>query len=180
MADIEILLQRSVKNLGLVGDVVKVRPGYARNYLFPKRLAVPSSSDAKRQITRRAERVRAEEKIRLEEIAALVGRLEGLELSTTMKCDANGNLYGSVNASKIVELAKAQGVDLDDKDVRLPAPIKTVGHHRVRVHVRDDEFAEVALDVVGEGRPAAQPRKEVAEDDVRDTEVPAEADNLSE
>ena len=54
MSDVEVLLQQSVKHLGLVGDVVKVKPGYARNYLYPKRLGIPATEDAKRQIARRA------------------------------------------------------------------------------------------------------------------------------
>lgn len=181
MADVEILLQRSVKNLGLVGDVVKVSPGYARNYLFPKKLAVPSTSDAKRQIARRAARVREEEKIRLQEIAALVERLESLELKTLMKSDANGNLYGSVNAAKIVALAKAAGAVIVEKDVRLESPIKTVGAHRVRIHVRDDEFAEISVEVEGEGRPVVETREFEAPEghsDGRDVHVPSEADNM--
>ena len=143
MADVEIMLQRSVKNLGLLGDVVKVRPGYARNFLFPKKLAVPATEDAKRQIARRAAQVREEETIRLQEIAALVERLESLTLKTVMKADANGNLYGSVNAAKIAALATEAGATVAEKDVRLDGPIKAVGTHRVRIHVRDDEFAEI-------------------------------------
>ncbi|MEZ6017805.1 MAG: 50S ribosomal protein L9 [Planctomycetota bacterium] len=176
MADVEILLQRSVKNLGLVGDVLKVRPGYARNFLFPKKLAVPASEDAKRQISRRAARVREEEAIRLKEIAALIERIESLVLKTVMKSDANGNLYGSVNAAKIVSLAKAAGANIEEKDVRLEGPIKSVGAHRVRIHVRDDEFAEVSIEVEGEGRPVVE-TPEISEDDRRDVHVPDEAGN---
>ena len=61
MRDVEVLLQQSVKHLGLVGDVVKVKPGYARNFLFPHRLGVPATEDAKRQIARRAAKVREAE-----------------------------------------------------------------------------------------------------------------------
>ena len=178
MADVEVLLQRSVKNLGLVGDVVKVRPGYARNFLFPKRLAVPATSDANRQIARRAARVREEEKQRLQEIAALIERLQSLSLKTTMKSDANGNLYGSVNAAKIVALAGAAGATIVEKDVRLEAPIKSVGTHRVRVHVRDDEFAEIVLEVEGEGRPIVE-TPDLEPEGERRMHVPSEADNMA-
>ena len=78
-----------MKHLGLVGDVVKVKPGYARNYLYPQRLGIPATEDAKRQIARRAAKVREAEAIRLQEIAELVGRLEGLEFKITMKSDPN-------------------------------------------------------------------------------------------
>ncbi|MGK0482633.1 MAG: large subunit ribosomal protein L9, partial [Planctomycetota bacterium] len=65
MRDVEVLLQKSVKHLGLVGDVVKVKPGFARNYLFPKKLGVMATEDAKRQIARRAAKVREAEMQRL-------------------------------------------------------------------------------------------------------------------
>ncbi len=177
MADVKILLQRSVKNLGLVGDVVKVKPGYARNYLFPRRLAVPATADAERQIARRAARVREEEKVRLQEIAELVGRLEALELHTKMKADANGNLYGSVNAAKVVALATAKGVTILEKDVRLEGPIKSVGKHRVRIHVRDEEFAEISVEVEGEGRPIVE-TPDLEPEGERRMHVPSEADNM--
>ena len=109
MKDVEVLLQQSVKHLGLVGDVVKVKPGFARNYLFPQKLGVPATEDAKRQIARRAAKVREAEEQRLKEIAELVGKLEAVEIKVTMKADPNGNLYGSVNAARIVELAQEQG-----------------------------------------------------------------------
>lgn len=176
MADVKVLLQRSVKNLGLVGDVVKVKPGYARNFLFPRRLAVPATVDAERQIARRAARVREEEKTRLAEIAELVGRLESLKLHTKMKADANGNLYGSVNAAKIVALATAAGASIVEKDVRLEGPIKSVGHHRVRIHVRDEDFAEITVEVEGEGRPIVE-TPDLEPEGERRMHVPSEADN---
>ena len=150
MRDVEVLLQQSVKHLGLVGDVVKVKPGYARNFLFPKKLGVPATEDAKRQIARRAAKVREAEALRLQEIAELVGKLEAVHLTITMKADPNGNLFGSVNAAKIVEMAAAEGATFTEKDVRLDAPIKTVGEHRVKVHFRDDEFGEIRIYVEAE------------------------------
>lgn len=156
MKDVEVLLQQSVKHLGLVGDVVKVKPGYARNYLFPQKLGVMATEDAKRQIARRAAKVREAEKLRLAEVAALVERLEAIELNVTMKSDPNGNLYGSVNAAKIVEMAAEQDATFTEKDVRLDAPIKVVGEHLIRVHVRDDDYGTVKLNVIAEGRTKAE------------------------
>lgn len=174
MKDIEVLLQQSVKHLGLVGDVVKVRPGYARNFLYPKRLGVPATEDAKRQIARRAAKVRAAEELRLQEIAALVEKLESIEIKTTMKADPNGNLYGSVNAARIVELAREQGASIEEKDVRLDAPIKTVGAHEVRVHVRDDEFGTIRIEVEAEGRTQAEEDALAAKEAAAEAEADAE------
>ncbi|MEM1453291.1 MAG: 50S ribosomal protein L9 [Planctomycetota bacterium] len=174
MRDVEVLLQQSVKHLGLVGDVVKVKPGYARNFLFPKKLGVPATEDAKRQIARRAAKVRAAEELRLKEIAELVGKLEAIHLITTMKADPNGNLYGSVNAARIVELAAEEGAVLVEKDVRLDHPIKTVGEHRVKVHVRDDEFGEIRIQVDAEGKSKEALEAEAAAEAALDEEAGGE------
>ena len=171
MRDVEVLLQQSVKHLGLVGDVVKVKPGYARNFLFPHRLGVPATEDAKRQIARRAAKVREAEAQRLQEIAELVGKLEAIELSITMKADPNGNLYGSVHANTIVEMAAEQGATFTEKDVRLDAPIKTVGEHRVKVHVRDDDYGQVVVNVIAEGKSEAAIAAEEAAEAAQDAEA---------
>jgi large subunit ribosomal protein L9 len=156
MKDVEVLLQQSVKHVGLVGDVVKVKAGFARNYLFPKKLGIVATEDAKRQIARRAAKVREAEMQRLAEVAALVGKLEAIELNVTMKADPNGNLYGSVNAAKIVEMAAEEGATFTEKDVRLDAPVKVVGEHKIKVHVRDDDYGTVKLNVMAEGRTKAE------------------------
>lgn len=165
MRDVEVLLQKSVKHLGLVGDVVKVKPGYARNFLFPHKLGTPATEDAKRQIARRAAKVRVAEDLRLQEIAALVGKLESLELRVIMKADPNGNLYGSVHADKIVEMAAEQGATFTEKDVRLDGHIKTVGEHHIKVHIRDDDYGMIVVHVEAEGKSQA----------VLDAEAAAEA-----
>ena len=123
-------------------------------------------------IDARAER--EAEAIRLQEIAELVGRLEGLEFKITMKSDPNGNLYGSVNSAKIVELAAEQGVTLVEKDIRLESPIKTVGQHMVKVHVKDDEFGEVLVDVEAEGKTQEALDAEAAAEAALDAEASAE------
>ena len=174
MRDVEVLLQQSVKHLGLVGDVVKVKPGYARNFLFPKKLGVPATEDAKRQIARRAAKVRAAEELRLKEIAELVEKLEAIHLITTMKADPNGNLYGSVNAARIVELAAEEGAVLVEKDLRLDHPIKTVGEHRVKVHVRDDEYGEIRIQVDAEGKSKEALEAEAAAEAALDAEAGGE------
>ena len=175
MKDVEVLLQQSVKHLGLVGDVVKVKPGFARNYLFPQKLGVPATEDAKRQIARRAAKVREAEEQRLKEIAELVSTLEAIEIKVTMKADPNGNLYGSVNAARIVELAHEQGATFTEKDVRLDAPIKVVGQHEVKVHVRDDDYGTLKVEVEAEGRTKAEEEALAAAEAAAEAEAEAEA-----
>jgi len=176
MRDVEVLLQQSVKHLGLVGDVVNVKPGYARNFLFPHKLGVPATEDAKRQITRRAAKVRIAEDLRLQEVAALVGKLESLELRVIMKADPNGNLYGSVHADKIVEMAAEQGASFTEKDVRLDGHIKTIGEHHIKVHIRDDDYGMIVVHVEAEGKSQAVLDAEAAAEAALEAEHDAEHD----
>jgi large subunit ribosomal protein L9 len=162
MRDVEVLLQQSVKHLGLVGDVVNVKPGFARNFLFPHKLGVPATEDAKRQIARRAAKVRVAEDVRLKELTALIEQLESLELNVIMKADPNGNLYGSVHADKIVEMAAEQGATFTEKDVRLEGHIKTVGEHHIKVHIRDDDYGMIVLHVEAEAKSMAALAAEAA------------------
>ena len=147
----EVLLREHVDNLGRCGDVVSVKPGYARNYLLPKRLAVPATADNKRTMARRAEKLALEEAAQAAEIAARVELLSKLSVQTTQKADENGHLYGSVSAAMIAELCTKAGTPTDEKAVRLDAPIKTVGEHKVGLHVHGEHHAEITVTVHAEG-----------------------------
>ncbi len=154
----EVLLREHVENLGRCGDVVSVAPGYARNYLMPRKLAVAATEENKKQIVRRAARMAAEEAARAEEIQAAVERLSGLVVTTICKADEGGHLYGSVNAAAVAELCTAAGTSIEEKDVRLDdGPLKTVGEHRVRVHVHADHFAAITVIVKSDSEPAEAP-----------------------
>jgi len=147
MKSMEVLLREHVENLGLCGDVVSVAPGYARNYLLPKRLAVPATEDNRRQMTRRAARMAAELAAREAEISGTVETLSSLSVKTVQKADEQGHLYGSVTAGQIAELCVAAGTAVDEKDVRLETPIKTVGEHAVQVHVHGKHQATITVTV---------------------------------
>ena len=153
---VEVLLREHVENLGRCGDVVKVAPGYARNFLMPRKLAIAATEENKKQIARRAARLAAEEAARMGEITAAVEALSQMSVTTTMKADEGGNLYGSVNAAAVAELCTAAGSTVEEKDVRLDGgPLKAVGEHKVRIHVHGDHYAEITV-VVGaeEDQPA--------------------------
>ena len=150
MRNVEVLLRENITDLGRCGDVVKVRAGYARNYLLPRKLAVAASEDNKRLMLRRRARLDIEEAAHNKEVDARVLALGALALSTAQKADENGHLYGSVNAAAVAELLRAAGFDLDEGDVRLEAPIKMLGTFPVRVHVHGDRFAEVTVEVRAE------------------------------
>lgn len=162
MKSVEVLLRDHVENLGKCGDVVRVKAGYARNYLLPRRIAVQATEDNKRAMSRRRERLDAEEAARSAEIAERVAAFEGVTLSTTVKADEHGHLYGSVNAAAVGALLRASGREFADKDVRLDQPIRSVGDHVVRLHVHGDHYAHITVTVEPEGGlPApAQPAAE--------------------
>ena len=147
---VEVLLREHVRDLGRCGDVVRVAPGYARNYLLPRRLAVQATEDNKRNMARRAARLAAEEAARAEEVEARVAFLSKLRVETAQKADEQGHLYGSVNAALVAELCGAAGTSIEEKDVRLDAPIKTVGEHEVRLHVHGETYATITVVVAAE------------------------------
>lgn len=150
MKNMEVLLREHVDGLGRCGEVVRVAPGYARNYLLPKRYAVPATEDNKRQVARRATRLVAEDAARSAEIGQVVASLSQLSLEVRQKADEHGHLYGSVSAALVAELCTAAGFTVAEKDVRLEAPIKTVGEHQVQIHVHGEHHAEVRVLVAPE------------------------------
>jgi large subunit ribosomal protein L9 len=145
--NVEVLLRDHVKSLGRCGDVVKVSPGYARNYLLPRRIAVAATDDNKRAMVRRRAILDAEEAQRSAEIKARVDALAGVVVKTSGKADDNGHLFGSVNAAAIGELLRKAGHGVDDKAVRLEAPIKTVGTHKVKIHIHGEDHGEITVEV---------------------------------
>lgn len=149
--NVEVLLREHVKDLGRCGDVVNVSPGYARNFLFPRQIAMQATGDNKRAMAKRRVVLDAVEAKRTAEYEALVASLSGIQLQTSAKADDQGHLFGSVSATQIVELLQKMGHTFEEKAVRLDTPIKTVGTHPVRLHVHADLHAEILVIVEAEG-----------------------------
>ena len=147
---VEVLLREHVVNLGRCGDVVQVAPGYARNYLLPRKLAIQATEDNKRAMLRRRSQLDTDEARKAQETLARVETLSGVVLMTAGRADEAGHLYGSVNAARISELLAAAGHAVLESDVRLAGPIKTVGTHAVRIHVHGETFAEIRVEVEAE------------------------------
>ncbi len=150
MKSTEVLLREHVKSLGRCGDVVRVRPGFARNYLFPRNLAVEASAENKRMMVRRVQRLAVEDLESAKKVSATVAALTGLVLRTRQRSDAQGHLYGSVSSTLVVELLAKLGHAIEERDIRLDTPIKTTGTHAFRVHVHGDEYAPVTIEVQAE------------------------------
>lgn len=151
MSDVEVLLRETVENLGVVGDVVRVRAGYARNYLLPRRLAVEANEENKRVMAKRRAAWEAQQARFAAEVEARVEALSRAKLRTEEKADENGHLFGSVNAARVAELLREAGYPVEEGQVRLEKPIKRCGTHRIQIHVHGQHNAEIVLDVEPEG-----------------------------
>ncbi|KZZ42835.1 MAG: 50S ribosomal protein L9 [Saccharospirillaceae bacterium] len=147
----QIILLEKVANLGELGEQVTVKPGYARNFLFPQNKAVPATKANVEQFeARRAEL----EKAATEKLASANSRkekIEGIELSVAVRAGDEGKLFGSLGNRDIAELATEAGVELSKSEVRLPTgPIRSVGEFDVAIHLHAEVNAVLKLHVVAE------------------------------
>ncbi|MDR1314390.1 MAG: 50S ribosomal protein L9 [Deltaproteobacteria bacterium] len=147
---IEIILTQDVASLGMAGQVLKVAPGYARNYLLPGSFALPATpANLKRLARKRAE---FEERSRLEKENALVLKktLEGLTLTITRKSVEKGRLYGAVTPQDIVDAASAESVAIDRRRLKISEPIKSLGDYDITVRIHPEVTGSFRLRVVAE------------------------------
>lgn len=144
----DLLLRQNIDHLGRVGDVVKVKSGYARNYLLPRGLAIPVTKANLAEIEVARKKALAEEQARIGTLKELVGKL--VETSVTIEGRANeeGHLFGSVNAAQIAASLRAKGFAIDEKQVRLEHPLKEIGVFDVKLHLHQEVDATVKVWVV--------------------------------
>lgn len=150
MKNLHLLLREDVASLGRIGEIVRVRQGYARNYLLPRKLAVEATPENVRAMEKKRARVEAEEKDREAQITARIEALGKITLSVVEKADASGTLYGSVGPATIVKLLAKAGVTAEEKDIRLEEPIKSVGTHEIPIHVYGEHYAGIQIVVEAE------------------------------
>ena len=145
----EIILKEDVENLGEAGDVVDVADGYARNYLFPKMLAVEATEHKKEEIERRKEKQSQREEQRRERAQEKVEKLEEEKLVFTVKAGEEGKLFGSVTSNDIVEKLEENNYDnIVSADIKLDENIRSLGLHRVPVKVYAEIKATVKVEVI--------------------------------
>ena len=147
----QVILLEKVVNLGQLGDVVRVKDGFARNFLIPQGMARRATETAIAEFeARRAELEKAQAE-KLVEAQALGGKMAGLVLEISQKAGVDGRLFGSVTNFDIAEALKAKGLHVAKACVRLPnGPLKTVGDHGVQVAPHTDVVVDVTVRVVGE------------------------------
>ena len=146
----EIILKANVPYLGKMLDVVKVKDGYARNYLFPKKLAIRATAEAKKEIERNRAALEAQFQKELAAAGDLAAKLAGVTVNMTRRVVEGERLYGSVSAADIAEAITLQGIKISRAQVQLEEPIKQLGVYSVIVNVFSDITAAVKVWVVAE------------------------------
>ena len=143
----KVILKEDVQNLGQQGDVVEVKPGYARNYLMPQKLAILFTKQQKKSI----EEAQIVEKRKLErekdQLESVLKKVEDLNLSLKMQSEEDNKLFGSVTKLDIVKLLEENGITINKKYIDLPSPIKTLGEHRVNIVFTKEMSASLTLTV---------------------------------
>ncbi len=146
----KIILMEDIAQLGRRGEVREVAPGYARNYLLPKRLAVPATPQNLRDLDRLKRQREQEETRKGEQARALVGRIEALTLTVPMQASEEGRLYGSVSAQDVVEFLAQHEIHVEKRRVALEEPIKALGEYAVPVRLHGEIAASLKITVVRE------------------------------
>jgi large subunit ribosomal protein L9 len=181
MAHTNVLLREDIDDLGARGEIVRVKAGYARNYLLPRKLAVQATASNVKQIEQeRAALLKKEanEKSGAEEQAGL---MKSLRLSFTRKVGEHGILYGSVTSMDIAEALKERGYEVDRRRITLREAIKETGEFTVPVRLHREVTVEIPVEVVGEGgakteaEAAATTPQDAVESDEATTETDTEA-----
>jgi large subunit ribosomal protein L9 len=147
-ATIQVILQHDVDNVGKSGELVKVRPGFARNFLLPRSLAVPATTAQVHRIDHeRAVALAKSEKVK-KEAKELATKLNGLEIKITRAAGEDDKLFGSVTAKEIETAIKAKGFKVDRKKMHLPEAIKALGTFEIPLKLIADVTATLKVEVV--------------------------------
>ena len=147
----QIILLEKVVNLGNLGDIVKVKDGYARNFLIPSGQARRATASAKAEFEAKRAELEKAAAAKLAEAQAEGEKLNGLTLKLSQKAGVDGRLFGSVTNADIADALKAQGFTVAKAQVRMPnGPIKTVSSSSVEVALHTDVVVEVTVEVAGE------------------------------
>jgi large subunit ribosomal protein L9 len=147
----EVILREHVDNLGKRGEIVRVADGYARNYLLPRKLALPATDGNRRHVERERKIVEAREANEKGQAEAVAARLAAIDITIARRVGETDQLYGSVTSADIVDYLKAKGIEVDRRKLILPEPIKTIGDHDVPLKLHREVTVPLKVHVVKEG-----------------------------
>jgi large subunit ribosomal protein L9 len=147
----KLLLLEDVDELGRSGDIVSVRPGYARNFLLPGKKALIADANALRK-QKQLQEARAKQAIvDRQQSDALAARIQGTSIETEVKVDPEGHMYGSVSAHDVVLLLAKEKIEIEKKSVRLAHPIKATGVHEIELRLKEGVICSFKLKIIPEG-----------------------------
>jgi large subunit ribosomal protein L9 len=165
MAQVKLILVESIHSLGEAGDLVSVKPGYARNFLLPQGKALLATENRVKELEHK--RRIAEEKAAREfkDLEAVKKKLESLSIEIGARAGESGKLFGSVTTPQIAERIEAAGLAIDRRRIELREQIKEVGEHKISVRLLRELAAELTVTVVAEGGPAPEEEDAFVEED---------------
>lgn len=146
----QVILRDRLENLGNAGDVVTVKPGYARNYLIPKGLAFEATNSNLKRIERERAQLVKRAGEQLQAARERAAALEGVSVTFNARAGEEGKLFGSITSSDIADKLAEQGVEVDRKQIVLDEPIKALGVHAVPVRLHADVRPEIKVWVIKE------------------------------
>jgi large subunit ribosomal protein L9 len=144
----QLILTQPLPQLGQAGDLIKVRPGFARNYLIPQGLATFATQNNLRMVEKHRQRIKELEEARRADLQNLAAQVAQRSLTIEANANAEGHLYGSVNADQIAAALRSEGFPIDPENVRIEGPLKELGLYSIKVHLAQDIVSEVKLWVV--------------------------------
>ena len=144
----EVILRQSVDNVGQPGDIVKVSPGFARNYLLPRGLAYEATPGNRTRIAKEAAKLEAAENERRGSAKQIADKIEAANLTFSARVGEEGKLFGSVTAADIAEQPVAQGIQVEKRMIDLHEPIRALGVYRIPVRLHADVKPEVKVWVI--------------------------------
>ena len=163
MANSEVLLLQPIKGLGAEGDTVTVRAGYARNFLRPRKQALPITQANKKHVESLLKAREAREQKEFESARALGEQIEKTSIAIAVKTGEGGKMFGAVTANDLIERLKEEGIELVKKQLGLAQPIKDLGSHTAKIKLHADVEIELKFEVVSEN-----PIEEAATEDASD------------
>jgi large subunit ribosomal protein L9 len=167
MANSEVLLLQPIHGLGAEGDTVTVRAGYARNFLLPRKQALPITQANKKHVESLLKAREAREQKEFENARELSEKIGKISIAIAVKTGEGGKMFGAVTASDLIDRLKEEGVELVKKQLGLAQPIKDLGSHSATIKLHADVEAELKFEVVSEN-PIEEAATEVASEDDED------------
>lgn len=146
----KVILRADVENLGRLGDLVEVKPGYGRNFLLPQGLAMLASPSNLKVFELEKRKLQIKVEAERSQAASLSDKIEKTLITISMRVGENDKLYGSVTSALIAEAMEAQGLDIDRRRILLDAPIRALGEYKVRIRLHANVTAELPLTVAAE------------------------------